>query len=100
MLSDDLLRVLVLTTVPPDEERSFDDWLESLWQRHGIVVGPKQAAEAQSRLPGLKDLNRKLLDRNQQNLRDRLKHNGLLTVFSDAVALVKNRNVRWKACSL
>ncbi len=89
VISDEVLRALVLTVVPPGTETTYDDFLDKLWTKYRIALGPKEASKVG--LPEFDQLNRKLLDTNQAALRERLKNNGLLEVYSDAVAIVRNR---------
>lgn len=89
VISDEILRALVLTVVPPGKEMTFEAFLECLWVKYQIAIGPREVAKLDR--PEFDQLNRKLLESNEAALRERLKNNGLLEIYSDAVAIVRNR---------
>lgn len=81
---DQLLKSLVLTVVR--ERMEFQQFLTSLWERYGMVIGSHQAGDL---LHG-GDSDRKAFDENARRLEMRLESLGLLTRLSDACAYVES----------
>ena len=86
-LGDTLLKTLVIAVVGPGQELPFGSFLEHLYERYGIIVGPGEArvSELMARLR----INEEYYTRNRDLLRMRMQRAGLLTHYSDATALVK-----------
>ena len=88
-LGDTLLKTLLMAMVLPGAELSFGEFLERLWLRYGIVVGPGEAY-ASGLLTRLR-INEEFYARNRDALLGRMLRAGLLTQYSDATALVRRR---------
>jgi len=89
VLGDNLLKTLVLANVPPDTQIPFGEFLERMYERYGLVVGPGEAYKS-----GLFDrqrINAEYYGYNRAALLAKMKHAGLVLEYSDATALVINR---------
>jgi hypothetical protein len=87
VLEDNLLKALVLANLPPDDQMTFGDFLERLYERYGLIVGSGEA-----RASGLFDqqrINAEYYDQNRAALLEKMKHAGLVIEYSDATALVR-----------
>lgn len=87
-ISDSFLQMLVFTKVKPGEKMEYYEFLETLYQDYGIVIGSSQAKK--SGLYEQSRLNVRYFNDNEKALRDKLRHNGLLIEFSDATAMIQN----------
>lgn len=87
ILGDTLLKTLVMALLPSRGEQPFGQFLERLYQRYGIVVGPGEARDAG--LMARLRINEEYYARNREALLLRMQRAGLLTQFSDATALVR-----------
>lgn len=86
VLGDTLLKTLVIANLRPDETLSFGAFLERLYERYGIIVGPGEAHAA-----GLVErlrINEEYYARNREALLTRMLRAGLVKQYSDATALV------------
>ncbi|MBI2568684.1 MAG: hypothetical protein HYV63_16810 [Candidatus Schekmanbacteria bacterium] len=81
---DAFLKAIVLVTVGQHEELRI--FLEKLYRRYGIVIGPIEAEQAFGSLP----TDFQELDANQTRLEMRLRALGLLERLSDDCAYVRN----------
>lgn len=87
VLGDTLLKTLTMTIVKPNEQAiSFGEFLDRLYQRYGIIIGPGEAR--QSALLERAGVNEGLFARNRERLLERMKFAGLATLYSDATAMV------------
>ena len=87
VLGDTLLKTLMMAALPRGTKLGFGVFLERLYCRYGIVVGPGEAKEA-----GLIErlrINEAYYASNRQALLVRMKAAGLVTEYSDATALVR-----------
>ena len=85
-LSDDLLKALTLANVDTGRPLTFDQFLERLYDRYGLVVGP-EAAHA-SGLYDRQPINVEYYLQNQAAFLDKLKASGFAVEYSDATAMV------------
>jgi hypothetical protein len=86
VLGDNLLKALTLANIPPGGGMTYDEFLQRLYHRYGLVVGVREAREA-----GLLErqrVNGEYFERNRAALLDKMKHAGLATEYSDATAVV------------
>jgi hypothetical protein len=86
VLGDNLLKALTLANIPPGNGMTYDEFLQRLYRRYGLVVGIREAREA-----GLLErqrVNGEYFERNRAALLDKMKHAGLATEYSDATAVV------------
>lgn len=89
VLGDNLLKTLVLANLKPGDTMSFGDFLERLYQRYGIIIGPGEARTA--RLIEQLRINEEYYSHNRDVLRKRMRRAGLLVEYSDMTALVRRR---------
>lgn len=86
VLGDNLLKTLTLANIPPDGGMTYDEFLQRLYIRYGLIVGIRQAQEA-----GLLErqrVNGEYFERNRIALLEKMKRAGLATEYSDATAVV------------
>lgn len=90
---DALMKALVLANVTAVDQE-FHKFVNLLYTRYGLVIGPEQAARA----PWLRDydINNQYYQANMDAFRQKLKNSGLLSEYSDATALVQNRSAQVK----
>lgn len=89
VLGDTLLKTLVMAMLERNDQLPFGAFLEQLYIRYGIIVGPGEA-----RIAGLMEhlrINEEYYARNRDALLGRMQRAGLLTQYSDATALVRRR---------
>ncbi len=86
VLGDTLLKTLTMAVLPADKTMTFGQFLETLYKRYGIIIGPGEARKAQfqERYP----INEGAFSRNRDRFLLRMKLAGLLTQYSDATAIV------------
>ncbi|MED0756868.1 hypothetical protein P4S93_09020 [Aneurinibacillus thermoaerophilus] len=87
-ISDDFLQAIVYATVEPNKSMEFHEFLQLLYKEFGIVIAEKEAR--QTGLYEQSKLNIKYFQMNEKQLREKLKHNGLLIEYSDATAMIHN----------
>jgi hypothetical protein len=86
VLGDNLLKALTLANIPPGNGMTYDEFLQRLYRRYGLVVGIREAREA-----GLLErqrVNGEYFERNRAALLGKMKHAGLAMEYSDATAVV------------
>ncbi len=86
VLGDNLLKALTLANIPPGGGMTYDEFLQRLYRRYGLVVGRREAQEA-----GLLErqrVNGEYFERNRAALLVKMKYAGLTTEYSDATAVV------------
>ena len=88
--TDQLLQSLVLANVP--DESPFEDFLDRLFSRYGIIIGPRQQSAVRN--AGYHDvaeaISGQAFRHNQVRLEARLKSMGMLRRLSDSQAYVLN----------
>lgn len=82
--TDDLVRTLLIATV--GQRMEFGEFLHVLFERYGLVIGPR---EAQAAYRG-EDIDQKAFRANAVRLEERLASLGLVRRLSDACAYVLN----------
>ena len=89
-LPEDCIRFLVLALIPPQKKMTLDMFLEKLYEKYRIVIGPNQY----KRMVDLDNLNDKTLansfNNNVQAFQEFLKATGFLKELSDATSIVFN----------
>lgn len=88
ILGDNLLKALVLSNVAPGKRLPYDEFLDRLYYRYGIVVGQQEARD--SGLYDRRPINAEYYDDNRAALQLKLRSAALLEEYSDATALVVN----------
>lgn len=87
-LSGGLLKALVIASVPAQEGQvEFGEFVERIFNRYGIVIGPEQVTRAATWLQEV-DINFQHYQDNLDMFKDKLRTAGLLKEYSDATALV------------
>ncbi|MFQ3682625.1 hypothetical protein [Roseiflexus sp.] len=86
VLGDTLLKTITMAVLPAGKSMTFGQFLETLYKRYGIIIGPGEARKAQfqERYP----INAGAFSRNRDRFLLRMKLAGLLTQYSDATAIV------------
>jgi hypothetical protein len=90
VLEDTLLKALTLANTPDSTGITYDQFLAAIYERYGLVVGPREARES-----GLFDrqrINNEYYDHNKAALLEKLKHAGLAIEYSDATAMIMTEN--------
>jgi hypothetical protein len=82
--TDSLLKTLVLCCVP--QRMEFQEFLETLYQKYGFIIGEKQAIDLINR----KEADQEAFSDNAERLEQRLASLGLLKRLSDACAYIIN----------
>lgn len=89
VLGDNLLKTLVMANLKAKQTLSFGEFLERLYIRYGIIIGPGESRAAQ--LIERLRINEEYYSRNRDVLRERMHRAGLLTEYCDATAIVRRR---------
>ena len=89
-LSEDIIKFLVLSIIPPKKMITLDEFVELLYLHYGIVIGPKQYKQEMEKgcVKEVGDLA--FLDENQKAFSQKLKDCGFLRDLSDATSIVEN----------
>lgn len=82
-LSEDTIKFLVLSIIPPKKMVTLDDFVDLLYKHYGMVIGPEQCSEV---LSG----DSSFLNENLKAFAQKLKDCGFLRDLSDATAIVEN----------
>ena len=84
------MRFLVLAIIPPQQKMTVDMFLEQLYEKYRIVIGPAQYKS----MSGLESINDRALANsfieNMNAFQDFLKATGFLRELSDATSIVVN----------
>lgn len=89
VLGDNLLKALTLANIPSGSGMTYDEFLQRLYERYGLVIGIREAQAA-----GLLErqrVNGEYFERNRAALLEKMKLAGLATEYSDATAVVGGR---------
>jgi hypothetical protein len=88
-LSEDLVKFLVLSTLKPQEKITFDTFLDDLYERYRIVIGPSQYKKSIGEIElDLEQTNSFV--QNEKEFQEFLKNTGFLYDLSDATSIVVN----------
>jgi hypothetical protein len=85
-LSEDMVRILVISTIEPGERVLLSSFLDRVYGHYGIVIGPDQISESSH----LKNLDPGDMDANRQDFQEMLRRCGFLRDLSDATSIVEN----------
>lgn len=88
-LSDEIIRFLVLSIVPPTKKITLDTFLDKLYDQFGLIIGPKQLIINQKER-GISVSEASYLNSNLEQFQSLLKMNGFLKELSDAISIVIN----------
>lgn len=92
VLGDKLIKTLVLCSVKPGKPMEYYAFVNHLFDRYGLVIGPEQVGRAASWLREF-DVNTLYYQMNLDAFRQKLKSSGLLAEYSDATGLVGHGTV-------
>jgi len=89
-LSEDIIKFLVLSIIPPKKMITLDEFIELLYQHYGMVIGPKQykIEMENSHVKAVGDFS--FLEENKKAFSQKLKDCGFLRDLSDATSIVEN----------
>lgn len=89
-LSEDIIKFLVLSLIPPRQMVTLDDFADLLYEHFGMVIGPKQY-EIEMRRGSVAEIgDTSFLALNLQAFSQKLKECGFLRDLSDATSIVEN----------
>lgn len=89
-LSEDLIKFLVLSIIPPRKMITLDEFIQLLYKHFGMVIGPVQYKEEMAR-GALKSIgDSSFLEENKRAFAQKLKDCGFLRDLSDATSIVEN----------
>ncbi|MCX7681302.1 MAG: hypothetical protein N2508_04950, partial [Anaerolineae bacterium] len=86
VLGDNLLKALTLANISPGDGMTYDEFLQRLYRRYGLVIGAREARE--SGLLERHRVNGEYFERNRAALLEKMKLAGLAKEYSDATAVV------------
>jgi hypothetical protein len=89
VLGDNLLKALTLAIIPSGEGMTYDEFLQRLYTRYGLVIGVHEAQAAG--LLERRRVNSEYFERNRAALLEKMKLAGLAIEYSDATAVVRGR---------
>jgi hypothetical protein len=92
VINDKVISVLVLSLVQPGHKIEFNNFLDLVYKNYGFVIGFNEANT--SGIYQGSGLNIKYFDKNLEAFKDRLRNSGYLREYSDATAMIENRNQR------
>ena len=89
-ISEDIIKFLVLSIIPPKQMRTLDTFIEELYEHFGMVIGPEQYRKEMNRgsVDEVGDFS--VLEANVDALAQKLKDCGFLRDLSDATSIVEN----------
>lgn len=87
VLEANLLKALVIANVQPGNEVIFDDFLDRLYRRYGLIIGPREARE--SGLYNRQHINSEYYEQNRRAFLEKMRYGGLAHEYSDATAMVR-----------
>lgn len=89
-LSEDIVKFLVLSIIPPKHMITLDEFMELLHEHFGMVIGAAQYRKemANNMLPLISDLS--FMEENKNAFSEKLKECGFLRDLSDATSIVEN----------
>lgn len=88
-VSECLVKVLVLSLVPPGSRRLFTRFVEDVHDHYGFIIGRREAASYLDSLPEIAEAA-PMLDANERAFSSMLKNCGFLRDLSDATSIVEN----------
>lgn len=89
-LSEDIIKFLVLSTIPPKQMITLDEFVNLLYEHFGMVIGPVQYKQELDRgsVTDVGDFS--FLETNLEAFAQKLKDCGFLRDLSDATSIVEN----------
>lgn len=89
-LSEDIIKFLVLSIIPPKKMITLDEFIELLYQHFGMVIGSQQykCEMERNHVKTVGDFS--FLDENKKAFSQKLKDCGFLRDLSDATSIVEN----------
>ena len=89
-LSEDIIKFLVLSIIPPRHMITLDEFIELLYQHFGMVIGPQQYRKEMQKGSVKKVGELSFMEANKQAFSQKLKDCGFLRDLSDATSIVEN----------
>ncbi len=89
-LSEDIIKFLVLSIIPPQCKITLDDFVDKLHKHYGMVIGPEQFREEMENGSVKPSGDLSFLDENLNAFSQKLKDCGFLRDLSDATSIVEN----------
>lgn len=89
-LSEDIIKFLVLSIIPPQKMITLDEFMELLYRHFGMVIGAKQYKCEIDKGSVKKVGDFSFLDENKKAFAQKLKDCGFLRDLSDATSIVEN----------
>ena len=89
-LSEDIIKFLVLSLIPPRQMVTLDDFAELLYEHFGMVIGSKQYEREMNHGSVAEVGDMSFLTLNLQAFAQKLKECGFLRDLSDATSIVEN----------
>lgn len=89
-LSEDIIKFLVLSLIPPKKMITLDEFMELLYRHFGMVIGKEQYLREAARGSVKKPGDTSCLEENKRALAQKLKDCGFLRDLSDATSIVEN----------
>lgn len=89
-LSEDIVSFLVLSIVPPEQQMTFDMFLEEIYKHYKIVISAREFAKSTAYTPELENSLSKSFEENSLAFEKLLNSTGYLIELSDATSVVRN----------
>lgn len=89
-LSEDIVSFLVLSVVKPEQQMTFDMFLEKIYEHFNIIVGASEFAKSNAYTPELENSLSKSFEENAAAFEKLLNSTGYLIELSDATSVVRN----------
>lgn len=89
-LSEEVIKFLVMSLIPPSSKVTFDYFLNMLYEHFEIVISPEHYVKAEADGKVAPQSNVTFLNVNKADFAQKLKNCGFLRDLSDATAIVEN----------
>ena len=89
-LSEDIIKFLVLSLIPPKGMVTLDEFVDLLYQHFDMVIGPNQYREEMEEGSVKRFSELTFMDENVKGFAQKLKDCGFLRDLSDATSIVEN----------
>lgn len=89
-LSEDIIKFLVLSVIPPKNLITLDEFMEQLYYHFGMVIGPQQYQREMEKGSVKRIGELSFMEENKRAFAQKLKDCGFLRDLSDATSIVEN----------
>ncbi|MDD7459176.1 MAG: hypothetical protein SPJ89_10375 [Treponema sp.] len=89
-ISEDIVSFLVLSIIPPEQQMTFDMFLEKIYEHYKIVVSAKEFSKSTAYTSELANSLSKSFEENSAAFEKLLNSTGYLIELSDATSVVQN----------